>query len=41
VRQAIAAAHFVPARRHGAPVPQIVRQSFDFVVPANLQRSGE
>lgn len=41
VRQAIGAAHFIPARRHGAPVPQVVRQSFDFVVPATLQRSGE
>lgn len=38
VRQAIVAARFVPARRHGAAVPQIVRQSFDFVVPPALRR---
>lgn len=41
VRQAIVAAHFIPARRQGAAVPQIVRQSFDFVVPETLQRNGE
>ena len=41
VRQAIVAARFIPARRQGAAVPQIVRQSFDFVVPAPLQRNGE
>lgn len=37
VRRAIAAARFVPAQRGGRPVPQIVRQSFDFVIPAGLK----
>lgn len=40
VRQAIVAARFIPARRQGMPVPQIVRQSFDFVVPPAMQRGG-
>lgn len=37
VRHAIASARFIPARRGGVPVPQVVRQSFDFVVPAGLK----
>lgn len=41
VREAIMGARYIPARRNGAPVPQIVRQSFDFVVPATLQKSGD
>lgn len=41
VRKAIVDAHFVPARRQGTAVPQIVRQSFDFVVPATLRRDAD
>lgn len=41
VRDAITAAKFIPAQRQGSAVPQLVCQSFDFVVPAAMQRSGE
>lgn len=40
VRQAIVQARFIAARRNGAPVPQVVRQSFDFLIPAALKRGS-
>lgn len=38
VRRAIPEARFTPARIAGRPVPQVVRQAFAFVIPADLMR---
>jgi TonB family protein len=38
VREAIVGARFIPARRHGMAVPQVVRQSFAFVIPEGLHQ---